>query len=684
MAGEFPRQLYAPPVLLSDRFRFMVDTKQPPSTITCNTAPSQRPSMNNSYVSSAVLSYRHQQELSSEIQRKRQKLSHLTLEISRIKTKNATKELDVWKLEDVVGELRKLFGSVKANLRDLDTYKANTLDTLRSHFLLTCKEIDAEMNQKLLTLQEDVSMKFEALIQQAKVESTKKKRELNEENAKLSAEITALTTEVDLKRKCLHDKFVSDLAKLDAATQKLLAEKVRQSSNIDSQIAETKSKLVEVQSQLASLESTSSKHLLQQLMNLSQEYTQKQRIIFDLQKEVANAEASLKESDDSVTAKQALCQDYDRKAEQILQSFPSLENQRRKLHGELQELKGNIRVFCRIKPSEKTACASFRMPAAEEYDANGKQVLVVGSSTPPPLSHFSKDSRSSTYKFEFDKVFGPACLNNDIFPEIAQLIQTSLDGSNVCVFAYGQTGSGKTWTMSHREDGMIPSSFKQIFSHIALLKEQGWLYQVEGQFIEIYNDQIVDLLATNKTAVKHEIKHDDLNKQTEIQNCKTIRLESEQHAAELLDRATSKRSTAFTMANSRSSRSHSIFILKIVGHNGKTGQTTRGTLNLIDLAGSERLNMSQVKGDRLKETQAINKSLSCLADVIFSLSQRQSGSKSHIPYRNSKLTYLLKHSLGGDSKTLMFVNISPMEENLNETINSLRFAAKVNNTKTNV
>lgn len=642
--------------------------------------------MSNSYATSAVVSYRRQQELSSEIQGKRQKLAHLTLEITRVRTKNATKELEVWKLEDKVAELRKLFGSIKANIRDLEIYKADTLDALRRHFILTCKEIDAEMNQKLMTLKEDVTLKFETLIQEAKVESEKKKRELGEQNAKLTAELSALATELILKQKCLQDKFESDIAKLTEAHENLLTERASLSSQVDLEIADTKSKVLEVESQLTHLENNSSKMLQLQLRDLAEDYVAKERTILDLQVKVSNAKAKLKESEDSVTEKQVLCQEFERKTEQMQQNFHSLENQRRTLHSRLQDLKGNIRVFCRIKPIEKAACASFQIPGAEEYDSNGKQVLVVKSSTPPSLSRLGKDGRSSSHKFEFDKVFGQSCANQEIFPEIAQLIQSSLDGFNVCVFAYGQTGSGKTWTMSHREDGMIPSSFKQIFSHIAQLKEQGWLYQVDGQFIEIYNDQIVDLLATTKTPTKHDIKHDDTNRQTEIQNCTTIRLESEVQAGELLDRATAKRSTAFTMANSRSSRSHSIFILKIAGHNEKNGQTTNGTLNLIDLAGSERLNMSQVKGDRLKETQAINKSLSCLADVIFCLNQRQSSLKSaqlvHIPYRNSKLTYLLKHSLGGDSKTLMFVNISPIEDNLNETINSLRFAAKVNNTKT--
>ena len=275
------------------------------------------------------------------------------------------------------------------------------------------------------------------------------------------------------------------------------------------------------------------------------------------------------------------------------------------------------------------------------------------------------------------QVFTPTAVNDIIFEEISQLVQSALDGYNVCIFAYGQTGSGKTYTMSSPNDGMIPRAVHQIYTVAESLKEKGWTYKMEGSFLEIYNENINDLLgkAEEMDKKKHEIKHDTARGKTTVTDLTTVSLDSSARVSQLLEKASGNRSVAATKANERSSRSHSVFILKLAGTNSITGEHSEGVLNLIDLAGSERLVHSQSTGERLKETQAINKSLSCLGDVIYALGNAKEGG--HVPYRNSKLTYLLQYSLGGNSKTLMFVNVSPLKQHLSETLCSLRFATKV-------
>ncbi|KAJ7280520.1 hypothetical protein O6H91_Y370600 [Diphasiastrum complanatum] len=261
----------------------------------------------------------------------------------------------------------------------------------------------------------------------------------------------------------------------------------------------------------------------------------------------------------------------------------------------------------------------------------------------------------------------------------------------VCIFAYGQTGSGKTHTMLGHPDnldqrGVIPRSVEQIFQSSQALQAQGWKFTMQASMLEIYNETIRDLLANSRRtsldsqrsdggtpAKQHVVKHEP-NGNTFVTDLTIVEVSSWKEVSSLLRRAAQSRTVGKTAMNDHSSRSHCVFTLRITGTNESTEQQVHGVLNLIDLAGSERLSRSCATGERLKETQAINKSLSSLGDVILAIGNKEN----HIPYRNSKLTYLLQPCLGGDSKTLMFVNIAPDSKSLNESLCSLRFAAKVN------
>lgn len=411
-------------------------------------------------------------------------------------------------------------------------------------------------------------------------------------------------------------------------------------------------------------------HLQKQIDDLVGTNTSLESTVRSLQAQVHFLESDSKQQSDSFAEMEARMQEALVAADEARQKLIKEETERRALFNKYQELKGNIRVMCRVRPvldESEGNVAELDFPD----DKTSAQIYVKG---PEERNALGKTS-SKTYPFEFDRVFTPQIHNEEVFGEIAQLVQSALDGYNVCIFCYGQTGSGKTYTMSSA-DGMIPRATKMIYDTVNKLKEKSWTYTMEGNFVEVYNEEVHDLLTPAKEAEgrrKPEIRHDETRKTTTVVNCKSVTLDSEDTVEQMLKHAQNNRSVAATKANERSSRSHSVFILKLTGENSATHERCEGTLNLVDLAGSERLKHSGAEGDRMKETQNINKSLTCLGDVIEALGK----GNGHIPYRNSQLTYLLKNSLGGNSKTLMFVMVSPLEAHLKETLTSLRFATKV-------
>ncbi|XP_078591975.1 kinesin-like protein KIFC1 isoform X2 [Branchiostoma floridae x Branchiostoma japonicum] len=366
------------------------------------------------------------------------------------------------------------------------------------------------------------------------------------------------------------------------------------------------------------------------------------------------------------------------------------ETDRRVLHNTIQELKGNIRVFARLRPMLPTEGANSDgiddIPHFAWYDGNVLELDKAMDGDPNETMSGLKRTTSQKVEFNFDRVFAPSSSQAEVFEEIAQLVQSALDGYNVCIFAYGQTGSGKTHTMEgdmegtpeHR--GMIPRAVEQIFCTAEKLKTKGWEYKITASFLEIYNESLRDLL-DSKQDKKMDIKlkdgrssKDNKTNDVYVSNQVVVDVNSEAEVYPLLKKANKHRAVAATKCNDRSSRSHSVFQLTIKGENHLTSESCSGVLNLIDLAGSEQVKKSGSQGKQLQEAQNINKSLSNLSLVITALSNKDS----YIPYRNSKLTHLLQNSLGGNSKTLMFVNVSPQEEHLGESINSLRFATTVN------
>ncbi|CAL5406091.1 unnamed protein product [Camellia sinensis] len=340
--------------------------------------------------------------------------------------------------------------------------------------------------------------------------------------------------------------------------------------------------------------------------------------------------------------------------------------ERKELYNKILELKGNIRVFCRCRPLNTEEIASGASMAIDFEAAKDGELTVKSNGAPKKT-------------FKFDAIFGPQSNQVDVFEDTAPFASSVLDGYNVCIFAYGQTGTGKTFTMEGTNEarGVNFRTLEELFRTINERKGQ-IKYEISVSVLEVYNEQIRDLLVPGTqpgpgvTAKRLEIRQvgEGIH---HVPGLVEAQVSNMSEVWEVLQTGSNARAVGSTNANEHSSRSHCIHCVMVKGENLLNGECTRSKLWLVDLAGSERVAKTEVQGERLKETQNINRSLSALGDVISSLATKSP----HIPFRNSKLTHLLQDSLGGDSKTLMFVQISPNENDLSETLCSLNFASRV-------
>ncbi|KAL5079605.1 hypothetical protein RYX36_008026 [Vicia faba] len=317
------------------------------------------------------------------------------------------------------------------------------------------------------------------------------------------------------------------------------------------------------------------------------------------------------------------------------ENYQTVLAENRKLFNELQELKGNIRVYCRIRPF---------IPGQKEkqsiVERIGESDLVVANP--------SKQGKEALKTFKFNKIFGP----------------TSTQDSYSIKFCFTFLQSGPNGA-TNESLGVNYRALNDLFN-ISSSRQSSIVYDIGVQIIEIYNEQVRDLLTTDISVKKYPFFNT-------VPDASMHPVKSTADVIKLMDIGLKNRAKGSTAMNERSSRSHSVVSIHVRGADKKSGSTLQGNLHLIDLAGSERIDRSEVIGDRLKEAQHINKSLSALGDVIFSLSQKSS----HIPYRNSKLTQILQSSLGGHAKTLMLVQINSDVKSYSESLSTLKFAERV-------
>ncbi|OQR87056.1 kinesin-like protein [Achlya hypogyna] len=330
--------------------------------------------------------------------------------------------------------------------------------------------------------------------------------------------------------------------------------------------------------------------------------------------------------------------------------------ERKRLFNMVQELQGNIRVLCRFRPISKTELA------------NGSKV-VAKFNGPEEVSLAGDKGKAKTY--EFEHVFDMQSTQEQVFAQVKPLITSVLDGFNVCIFAYGQTGSGKTFTMSGSaaNPGINPRALTELFT-LKQSRRAEYADEIQVSIMEIYNEVIRDLLAENAATTNLSVRQGPTGNFVQGLTMKTVHEVDD--VFNLIARGNQNRATSATDMNEHSSRSHSILSIYIKSTNVLTNAVASGKLHLVDLAGSERLSKTGAEGQRLKEAQNINQSLSTLGNVI----QARANKQKHVPYRDSSLTYLLQDSLGGDSKTLMVACSSPVDYNAEETFCTLNFAAR--------
>nr|XP_003938295.1 kinesin-like protein KIF14 isoform X1 [Saimiri boliviensis boliviensis] len=343
----------------------------------------------------------------------------------------------------------------------------------------------------------------------------------------------------------------------------------------------------------------------------------------------------------------------------------------------------------KVENSQVTVAVRVRPFTMREKIEKASQVVFMNGKELTVEHPDMKQVYNFTYDvsfWSFDECHPHYACQTTVYEKLAApLLGRAFEGFNTCLFAYGQTGSGKSYTMMgfSEEPGIIPRFCEDLFSQVARKQTQEVSYHIEMSFFEVYNEKIHDLLVCKGENGQRKQplrvrEHPVYGPYVEALSMNVV--SSYADIQSWLELGNKQRATAATGMNDKSSRSHSVFTLVMTqtktefveGEEHDHRITSR--INLIDLAGSERCSAAHTSGDRLKEGVSINKSLLTLGKVISALSEQANQKRVFIPYRESVLTWLLKESLGGNSKTAMIATISPAASNVEETLSTLRYA----------
>ncbi|XP_028414826.1 kinesin-like protein KIF25 [Dendronephthya gigantea] len=430
--------------------------------------------------------------------------------------------------------------------------------------------------------------------------------------------------------------------------------------------------------------------------------------------------------------------------DEALQRASAEKYRRRTLHNVLVELRGNIRVHCRVRPLIAALDSGGVSKDLGKAGTAFEQVVnVVDDETVSVRPNKAMSGSIQKKIFEFERVYAQDATQEFVFEDVSPLLTSLLDGYNVCFMAYGQTGSGKTHTMvgghtlnddiestetDYSMEGIIPRAAREIFRLMAEREHQSESYAMEISVCEIYNNDVRDLLSEKSTRTEKKDVYINSDGSTEIPSLSTRSVRSVEDVMKYVGHGMRERHEDATKVHAHSSRSHLIVQLTLytssnqISPPGKgksvapsppvtprglkrggsydkdprsrskspappnnshpsspsppdtpsTSMVVKTKLQLVDLAGSECVGLSGVTGSALRETSFINKSLSALADVLGALA----GHRSHIPYRNTKLTHVLQDTIGGDAKLLVMLCVSPVQKFITETMQCLGFGSR--------
>ncbi|XP_018590623.2 kinesin-like protein KIF25 [Scleropages formosus] len=463
----------------------------------------------------------------------------------------------------------------------------------------------------------------------------------------------------------------------------------------------------------------------------------------ELLDKVAEANSAVQEHDSHMHSLRSHVEMLEKSLQEEKEHCKEERLRRKVLHNTLVELRGNIRVHCRVRPILPFD-GGLSCPAYVFGSALSEQVIRAISDDTILVNSSKAGSSTVNKMFDFDRVHGPEDTQDAVFEEVRPLLTSLLDGYNVCIVAYGQTGSGKTHTMIgslaeepvNPEDaplqGIIPKAAAELFRLIS--EKPAESHVVEVSVVEVYNNEVFDLLSRDSEGAAVGTKRDVITTSTGTSEVTSLTYEMVQSPAEVMQHISSVlhlRARSSTLIHRDSSRSHLIVTLTVTSKSPSavalarrlqsvqqelqrgsqkewwsprcrratvsraaspacspyhspshspcpsprpsiTQAPMRTKLQLVDLAGSECVGVSGVTGPALWETSCINRSLSALSDVLGALAEQ----RPHVPFRNSKLTHLLQDSIGGDAKLLVMLCVSPSQRFLTETLQTLGFGAR--------